>query len=581
MSTTRQTILLLGSILALGLLNCSGGSDSTTQPVNPPRISLAASSASFNAVAGAANPNASNIDITNSGGGTLSGLAIASTTYASGQPTGWLNASLSGTTAPATLTLSATTGALPAGTYNATTSLTSSASGVSNSPQMIAVTFTIAPQPAVLTSITVSLSAQAVDSGGTVTATAAGKDQYGAAIATGAVTWSSSATNVATVSSTGVVSALAPGQTSIKATAGAVSGTTSLTVNAVDLVAACRLPAKFPGVALGFPRVAGRLKSVGDVHMVVVFVDFSDAVATRTPQSVFGIISPAAENYYKAVSYGRLNLILQPTYTWYRMSKPPTQYGWSGLTFAAQKEYSEEALTLAATTDLSQADGFVILANPDATALANGPAFAANPGTGVTVRGKTLDNGLTSGHDLLLWGSYWLNHEMGHTMSLVDDYAFSGATHRFVGGFSLMGLISGFAREYFGWERWQLGWIDDAQVSCDSRAGIRDVTLSPIERAGGTKMIVIPTGTTTALVVESRRAEGYDTNGTWSPGVLVYSIDTSIATGNGPLKVLPINDNDISKGTAPLQPGGSMTVGGVTITFLSTTSSGDVVRVTR
>ena len=166
-------------------------------------------------------------------------------------------------------------------------------------------------------------------------------------------------------------------------------------------------------------------------------------------------------------------------------------------------------------------------------------------------------------------------------MSLVDDYAFSGATHRFVGGFSLMGLISGFAREYFGWERWQLGWIDDAQVSCDSRAGIRDVTLSPIERAGGTKMIVIPTGTTTALVVESRRAEGYDTNGTWSPGVLVYSIDTSIATGNGPLKVLPINDNDISKGTAPLQPGGSMTVGGVTITFLSTTSSGDVVRVTR
>lgn len=165
-------------------------------------------------------------------------------------------------------------------------------------------------------------------------------------------------------------------------------------------------------------------------------------------------------------------------------------------------------------------------------------------------------------------------------MSLVDLYASSGTTHRFVGNFSIMGLISGFAREYFGWERWQLGWIDDSQVVC-APAGSSDVTLSPIERAGGTKIVVIPTGATTAIVAESRRAEGYDTNGSWSPGVLVYSIDTSIPTGQGTLHVLPLNDSDTNKGTAPLHPGGTISVGSVTVAFASTDATGDHVRVTR
>jgi hypothetical protein len=149
-----------------------------------------------------------------------------------------------------------------------------------------------------------------------------------------------------------------------------------------------------------------------------------------------------------------------------------------------------------------------------------------------------------------------------------------------VGGFSLMGLIAGHAREFFAWERWVLGWIDDAQVSC-AGAGTSDVVLSPVERSGGIKMVVVPTGPTSAVVVESRRAEGYDTNGTFSAGALVYLIDTAVASGNGVLKVLPINDADGNKGSAPLQPGQSLSSGGVTITYLSQEAAGDRNRVVR
>jgi len=371
----------------------------------------------------------------------------------------------------------------------------------------------------------------------------------------------------------------APASQSVAVTAG-LTATASIAYTGQPIPATCRLPARFSDLGLGFPRVVNRQKVIGDVRAALVFVDFSDAVATRAPQSVFAILSPTAENYFRAVSFGRMNLIFEPSLVWRRMSRPTNAYGWNALTFALHRTYIQEALDLAVGVDFTQSDVVIIISNPDAGALNNGPAFLASPGFGVTAGGRTFLNAATSGRDLINWGGYWLNHEMGHTMGLPDLYAYSGSGHRFVGGFSLMGLISGHSREFFGWERWLLGWIDDAQVTCAAQ-GTSETVLSPVERAAGTKLVVMPTGPTSAVVAESRRAEGYDTNGQLTPGVLVYFIDTSIASGAGVLKVLLINDADTNKSTAPLQPGGSLTYAGVTVTFVSQDATGDRVRVVR
>ncbi len=70
------------------------------------------------------------------------------------------------------------------------------------------------------------------------------------------------------------------------------------------------------------------------------------------------------------------------------------------------------------------------------------------------------------------WGFLWLNHESGHTMGLPDLYAYQydpanyDDQHRFVGGFGLMGYIDGNAPEFFAFERWQLGWLEDSQIIC-------------------------------------------------------------------------------------------------------------------
>jgi hypothetical protein len=115
-----------------------------TAPIIPPAIGLSATTASFNATAGGANPSPQAVGITNTGGGTLDDLTTA-IVHASGQPTGWLTATLGSATAPTQLTLQAETGSLAAGTYNATVEVRSAKA--SNSPQTVAVTFIVAAAP--------------------------------------------------------------------------------------------------------------------------------------------------------------------------------------------------------------------------------------------------------------------------------------------------------------------------------------------------------------------------------------------------------------------------------------------------
>jgi hypothetical protein len=105
-----------------------------------PLIGLSTSAVSFNTSFGGAQPAAQNVSITNTGSGTLSGLAV-SITYTAGQPSGWLTtASLTGTTAPATLQLRPMVMA-NGGVYTATINVT--APGAVNSPRQITVTYTV------------------------------------------------------------------------------------------------------------------------------------------------------------------------------------------------------------------------------------------------------------------------------------------------------------------------------------------------------------------------------------------------------------------------------------------------------
>jgi fibronectin type 3 domain-containing protein len=105
-----------------------------------PAIGLGANTIYFSATQGGADPAEQLGGVTNAGGGSLTGLATP-INYQTGQPTGWLTATLSGTSAPAQVTLRATTGTLPSGNYTANVRVTSALA--QNSPQTVAVTFAV------------------------------------------------------------------------------------------------------------------------------------------------------------------------------------------------------------------------------------------------------------------------------------------------------------------------------------------------------------------------------------------------------------------------------------------------------
>jgi hypothetical protein len=157
----NQTGLALGTYNATLQVSYTGSSAPATVAVNltvitsAPFIGLGATSRSFVAQQNGANPPVQTVGVTNAGAGNLTGLAT-SIQYTAGQPTGWLSATLTGTTAPATITLRATTGPLPSATYTANVRVTSPVA--QNSPQTIVVTFTVGGTPGIIAVDPTSLS---------------------------------------------------------------------------------------------------------------------------------------------------------------------------------------------------------------------------------------------------------------------------------------------------------------------------------------------------------------------------------------------------------------------------------------
>ncbi len=190
---------------------------SVTFTVNPgPAIGLAPKSATFSATAGGADPAPQTVNVTNAGGGTLSGL-LTSTTYTSGS--GWLGVSLSTTVAPSVLTLTPTLGVLTPGSYHARVTVSSSLSGVAS--DTVGVTFTVSAGAPAVVIVTPGYAALRIAApGNTAQLADTVKDGSGNVLSPSLATWTSRSPGVATVSTGGLMTAVARGTAVIVASAG-------------------------------------------------------------------------------------------------------------------------------------------------------------------------------------------------------------------------------------------------------------------------------------------------------------------------------------------------------------------------
>ena len=123
-------------------VQASGGTDSINIMAAPARaIAISLGSLQFAYTIGGTVPGSQSVQITNSGGGTL--------TWSASTSASWLNITPNTGTAPSTISLRILPAGLSAATYTGTVQI--SAAGASNSPASITVTLTVAPAPPSLT----------------------------------------------------------------------------------------------------------------------------------------------------------------------------------------------------------------------------------------------------------------------------------------------------------------------------------------------------------------------------------------------------------------------------------------------
>ncbi len=154
---------------------------------------------------------------------------------------------------------------------------------------------TPATPPPVLTTLSVTLANATLLPGQTATAIATGLDQNGASIAVGALTWSSSANNIATVGAGGDVTAVATGSAQITATStSGRSGSAQVTVLPAP-VASVRIAPAVSSILLGASQqlTATTLDAAG-ATLTGRTVTWTSSDPTRATVSVAGLVTGVA-----------------------------------------------------------------------------------------------------------------------------------------------------------------------------------------------------------------------------------------------------------------------------------------------
>ena len=384
----------------------------------------------------------------------------------------------------------------------------------------------------------------------------------------------------------------------------------------------CR-PKGVEGHTAGFPLPGWALPSTGTIRVATLFVDFPDASAEHSTQREAALGLQEAEEFLERASYGNLSLELGVLHRWLRAEKSYRQYGNDGEVDDFGDEIVGEAVRLAD-------DGFDFAGYQQVMVVAPSSHFGDGSATAGTdtdegpIRSAAVinENKVDEERDPTVWGRV-AAHELVHGLGLLDLYPYDPKRHQqpdppdnrkwIAAKFGLMSMWIRFladdrdprlthewhwpdgntstgyvdslhADEMLAWSRWQLGWLQPDQILCVTDQHTT-VTLTPVADPGqGTAMVAIPVSESEVIVVENRRKIGYDrgtdqvqqSGQTTIPalvteGVLVYTVDATLGSGELPLKVAGDSGDGRVDDYPILVSGQSVTIHGYTITVVSTT----------
>ena len=329
-------------------------------------------------------------------------------------------------------------------------------------------------------------------------------------------------------------------------------------------------------IRLGFPRNSDRVPQLGTTNNLIIVVDFPDARLSESLETVVdNVLSPrTVEKFLSSNSYGKF----KPTFTTFpnvlRMNSLDTSFApnSSGRFLDEPQRLVLEAVGLAKAQ--SQLDDYSSITVFAPTSKSLGYFGAAYPDFPINVGGKTILNSQLLGQigsitslPVPSWKVF--AHEYGHFLGMYDYYiAGTGSSGKSPGPFDIMGNTTGNANSFFGFQRWIQGWLDDDDVICNLNLNSSTShALTPLNSKSGKRIYVHPIDGATAIVIEYRADSEFDfLKG--NDGLLVYSIDMKVASGEGSISIQPSEQDlvlnprdDVEKySRAPLSSGQSVKV---------------------
>ena len=275
--------------------------------------------------------------------------------------------------------------------------------------------------------------------------------------------------------------------------------------------------------------------AVGHKKVIMLYLDFPDMEMTiDTKERARAVLGEGKyEKLFEEHSYGKLSLGIEHVHGWRRLSKNVGQY--SSKTTESHRDLFAEIFQTYPEVDFRGYD--YIVANMPRI---GNTAFGERDDLAIPYRGGKIKVAL----NLSSPNPIVLAHETAHLMGLPDLYTYGGVDgpKNPAGPWDIMseaGRSSGF----LGWHRHKLKWLDAGRKAYLTKSA-RSLELTPLSGSFGLSLVVVPVGDPArpSKVFCIEVAQSYHPGEgavAKDEGVLVYSVDATLATGQNPVVVYP------------------------------------------
>ena len=347
----------------------------------------------------------------------------------------------------------------------------------------------------------------------------------------------------------------------------------------------------------GFPRPANLIPTVGEHKSIALFVYFDDLpFEQRQFDEWRNNQIPTLEKYLLEMSYGKLKYKVD-------IYDKPIHIKKSVLTYNLDTDHDAPAKPNANAGGL--VSDAVLVADPEVdfskyefinviTPWTRLIGFEGTTGVKLTADGKQFNFASFGSIREYLddpTKKIWLLHEVGHMMGLIHQFNVRGDWGRT--GYPIWSVMAtGISQvpEFMAWEKFLLGWFSEEQVRCieNFEQGAFTSKLTSLSTSdSGAKTILVKQSANQILVIESRRTSDLGMLSKEEEGVLVYTIDTNIRSGDGASNLIfnSAKTRRLPNGggglIGTLQAGEIVTSNGVKVEVLFSDKSGDIIKVSK